>query len=85
MITELDDTLLYLTDVHWDSVEATHGCSSQYHVEDLHWGTVGLAQLFDSHHELWPLVCAKMCVILLGYFPSKVSIDSNLRDTLGYR
>jgi hypothetical protein len=35
-VTELDDTPLYLTDVHWDSVGATHGCPSRYHVEDLH-------------------------------------------------
>jgi hypothetical protein len=25
-----------------------------------------------------------MCVVLSGYFPYKVTIDSNLRDTLGY-
>jgi hypothetical protein len=25
-----------------------------------------------------------MCVVLSGYFPCKVTIDSNLRDTLGY-
>jgi hypothetical protein len=24
------------------------------------------------------------CVMLSGYFPYKVTIDSNLRDTLGY-
>jgi hypothetical protein len=24
------------------------------------------------------------CVVLLGYFPCKVTIDSNLCDTLGY-
>jgi hypothetical protein len=25
-----------------------------------------------------------MCVMLSGYFPCEVTIDSNLRDTLGY-
>jgi hypothetical protein len=25
-----------------------------------------------------------MCVVLSGYFPCKVTIDSNLRDTLRY-
>jgi hypothetical protein len=35
-VTELDDTPLYLTDVHWDSVGATNRCLSRYHMEDLH-------------------------------------------------
>jgi hypothetical protein len=35
-VTELDDTPPYLTGVQWDSVGATHGCPSRYHVEDLH-------------------------------------------------
>jgi hypothetical protein len=35
-VAELDDTPPYLMDVHWDSVEATHGCLSRYHVEDMH-------------------------------------------------
>jgi hypothetical protein len=25
-----------------------------------------------------------MCVVLLGYFPCKMNIDSNLHDTLRY-
>jgi hypothetical protein len=29
---ELDDTPPYLTNVHWDSVGATHGCPSRYRV-----------------------------------------------------
>jgi hypothetical protein len=34
----------------------------------------------------WPLVIPVWftCVILSGYFPCKVTIDSILRDTLGY-
>jgi hypothetical protein len=36
MIAELDDTPLYLTDVHWDSVGATHGCPSRYLMDDVH-------------------------------------------------
>jgi hypothetical protein len=36
MVTELDDTLPYLQDVHWDSVWVTHGCRSRYHMEDMH-------------------------------------------------
>jgi hypothetical protein len=35
-VAELDDTPPYLTDVHWDSVGATHGCPSRYRVEYLH-------------------------------------------------
>jgi hypothetical protein len=83
-VTELDDTPLCLTDVHWDNTGATHGCLSRYRVEDLHYGTVGPAQPFDSHRELWPLVVPSwlMCLVLSGYFPCKVYIDLNLRDSL---
>jgi choline-glycine betaine transporter len=35
-VTELDDTLSYLTDVYWDSVWVTHGCPSRYRMEDVH-------------------------------------------------
>jgi hypothetical protein len=50
-------------------------------------GTVGPAQLFDSHHERWPLVLPSWltCVMLLGWYLTRLYyIDSNLRDTLGY-
>jgi hypothetical protein len=40
-VTELDDALLYLTGVQWDSTWATHRWSSQYHVEGVHYGEVG--------------------------------------------
>jgi hypothetical protein len=42
--------------------------------------------LFDHCRELCPLVVPSwlMCVMLSGYFPCKVYIDSNLRDSLGY-
>jgi hypothetical protein len=35
-VVELDSTPQCLTDVHWDSVGATHGCPLRYRVEDLH-------------------------------------------------
>jgi hypothetical protein len=56
MVTDLEDTPPYLMDVQWDSVGATHGCPSRYRVEDLYYGKVGLARLFDSYRELWPPV-----------------------------
>jgi hypothetical protein len=36
IVAKLDDISPYLTNVHWDSVGATHGCPSRYRVEDLH-------------------------------------------------
>jgi hypothetical protein len=56
MVFELDDTPPCLMDVYWDSVGATHGCSSRYHMEDLHLGEVATTRLFDSCRELSPLV-----------------------------
>jgi hypothetical protein len=55
-------------------------------MEDLHYGTVGPARLFDSCHETWSLVLPSWltCVMLSGYFPCKMTIDSDLRDTLRY-
>jgi hypothetical protein len=43
-------------------------------MEDMHWGKVGLARLFDSRRELLPLVVPPWptCVVLLGYYPCKV-------------
>jgi hypothetical protein len=35
-VAMLDDTLHCLTDIHCNSVWATHGCPSRYHVEDMH-------------------------------------------------
>jgi hypothetical protein len=57
-----------------DSVSATHGCPLRYRVEHMHYGKVGPAWLFDSHHELWPPMVSlwTMCVVLLGFFPCKV-------------
>jgi hypothetical protein len=55
-VTELDDTLPYLQDVHRDSVWATHECPSRHRVEDMHYGKVVLARFFDSRRALWPLV-----------------------------
>jgi hypothetical protein len=47
---------------------------------------VGLARLFDSQYERWSLVIPVWftCIVLLRYFPCKMTIDSNLRDTLEY-
>jgi hypothetical protein len=41
------------------------------------------ARLFDSQCEMWSLVIPVWftCVMLSGYFPCKVTIDSNLRET----
>jgi hypothetical protein len=43
-------------------------------------------RLFDSQCEKWSLVIHVWftCIMLSGYFPWKVTIDSNLCDTLGY-
>jgi hypothetical protein len=35
MVTESNDTLPYLQDIHRDSVWATHGHLSRHHVEDM--------------------------------------------------
>jgi hypothetical protein len=45
-VTELDDTLPSLTDVHWDSVWATHECPSRYRIDDMHLGEVGPSPTF---------------------------------------
>jgi hypothetical protein len=44
---------------------------------------VGQIRLFDSRRELWSLMLSSWlaCVMLSGYFPCKVTIDLNLRDT----
>jgi hypothetical protein len=54
----------------WDSVGATHGCPMMYRLEDLNYGTVGLARLFNSHQELCPLVVPvwPTCVMLWGCY-----------------
>jgi hypothetical protein len=43
MVAELDDTPPNITGVQWDSVGATHRFPSQYHMEDLQYGKVGVA------------------------------------------
>jgi hypothetical protein len=85
-VAELDDTPLYFT----DDIGIVFGPPTDYPVRfsrgRRHWGTVGPTRLFDSQCERWSLVIPMWftCVMLLGYFPCKVTIDSNLRDTLGY-
>jgi hypothetical protein len=43
-------------------------------------------RLLDSHCESWPLMLPLwlVCVMVSGYFSCKVTIDSDLCDTLGY-
>jgi hypothetical protein len=85
--TELDDTLPRFMDDRRDTVQATH----RLLIKVFMWKTTlgrGRTQslLFDSHHKRWPLMLPSWltCVVLSGYFPCKVTIDSNLCDTLGY-
>jgi hypothetical protein len=85
-VTELDDTSLYFT----DDIGIVFRPPTDYQVRfsrgRRHYGTVGPARLFDSQCERWSLVIYVWftCVVLLGYFPCKVTIDSNLHDTLRY-
>jgi hypothetical protein len=86
-VVELDDTLPNFTEVHWDSVRANHGLP----ITVFMWKTAlgrgrTRSRLFDSHCKKWPLVLPSWltCVVLSGYFPCQVTIDSNLCDTLGY-
>jgi hypothetical protein len=73
---------------HWDSVRATHGLPGEVFtwMMTLWYSGPGPARLFDSQCERWPLVLPVWftCVVLSGYFPCRVTIDSNLCDTLGY-
>jgi hypothetical protein len=85
-VAELDDTPLYFT----DDIGIVFGPPTDYPVRfsrgRWHLGMMGPAWLFDSQCKRWPLVMPVWftCVVLLGYFPCKVIVDSNLRDTLGY-
>jgi hypothetical protein len=73
---------------HWDSVHATHGLPGEVFTWKtiLGYGGPGPARLFDSQCERWPLMIPVWftCVVLSGYFSCKVTIDSNLCDTLRY-
>jgi hypothetical protein len=86
-VTELDDILPRFMDDRRDSVWATHGLPVEVFTwkMTLGWGRTW-SRLFDSHCERWPLMLPSwlMCVMLSGYFPCKVTIDSNLHDTLRY-
>jgi hypothetical protein len=46
-VAETKAILPNLMGVHWDSAWATFGCSSQYRVEDMHYGEVGPDHLLD--------------------------------------
>jgi hypothetical protein len=84
-VIELNDTLPRFTGVHWDSVRATHKLPVEVFTWKMALGR-GRTRLFDSQCEWWPPVIPMwfMCVMLSGYFPCKVTIDSNLRNTLRY-
>jgi hypothetical protein len=85
-VAELDDSPLYFT----DDIGIVFGPPMNYPARfshgRRHYGTVDPARLFDSQCKMWPLVIPVWfaCVVLSGYFPCNVTIDSNLRDTLGY-
>jgi hypothetical protein len=86
MVAELDDTPQYFA----DDIGIVFGPPTDYPMRfsrgRLHLGTVGPSRLFDSQRERWPLVIPVWFkfVVLSGYFPCKVTIDSNLYNTLGY-
>jgi hypothetical protein len=86
MVVELVDTPLYFTDDIGIVFGPPRDYPSRFSRGRQHEGTVRPAQLFDSQCERWPLVIHMWftCVMLSGYFPCKVTIDSNLHDTLGY-
>jgi hypothetical protein len=86
-VAELDDTLPRFTDDRRDSVWATHSLPVEVFTLKTTLGRGRTrSRLCDSHCERWPLVLPSwlMCVVLSGNFPCKVTIDLNLRDTLGY-
>jgi hypothetical protein len=86
MVAELDDTPLYITDDIGIVFRPPTDYPSRFSRRGRHYGTVGLARLFDSHRERWPLVLILwlMCVMLPGCYLTRFYIDLNLRDTLGY-
>jgi hypothetical protein len=69
-VTELDETPLYFT----DGIGIVFGSPTDYASRFLcgrrHYGTVGLAQLFDSHCERWTLVLPLWltCVMLPRWY-----------------
>jgi hypothetical protein len=87
MVAELDNTIPRFSDDRRDSVWATHGLPVEVFALKTTLGR-GRTQsrLFDSHHERSPLMVPSWltCVVLQGYFPCKVTIDSNLHDTPRY-
>jgi hypothetical protein len=56
MVAELDDTPLYFTDDIGIVFGPPTDYPSRFFPGRRHQGTVGSAQLFDSHREMWPLV-----------------------------
>jgi hypothetical protein len=71
--------------VHQDSAWATHECPSWYRMEDVHYGEVGPDRLLDhvmNCGHLWcppgsRVSCCQVCTLV------RLTIDSNLRNTLG--
>jgi hypothetical protein len=72
-VAKLDDTPLYIT----DGIRIVFGLLTDYPLRFLqgrrHQGTVGLAQLFVSHHERWSLVLSSWHVChVVRLIPCKV-------------
>jgi hypothetical protein len=86
-VAELDDTLPRFMDIQWDSVWASHGVPVEVFMWKMALGRGRTRSwLFDSHRERWWLMVPSWltCVVLSGYFPCMVYIDSSLCDTLGH-
>jgi hypothetical protein len=69
MVAELNDTPLYFMDDIGIELGPPTDYPSRFSRGRRHYGTVGSAQLFDSHHERWPLVCLHGSrVVLPGWY-----------------
>jgi hypothetical protein len=68
MVAELDDTPLYFRDDIGIVFGPPTDYPSRFSRGRRHYGTVGPAQLFDSHRERWPLMLPSWltCVMLPG-------------------
>jgi hypothetical protein len=85
-VTELDDTDLASWMYNGRVFGPPMDAHRSYHMEDSTGARLDPAQLFHSHRERWSLVVPSWLtsVVLSGYFPCKVYIDSKLHDTLRY-
>jgi hypothetical protein len=85
-VNQSDDTLPYFTGVQWDSVRATHGVSTEAYVWEttLGWGWTWPGLLVTSWMVATRSASGPACVVFLVYTLARLTIDSNLHDTLGY-